>query len=80
MILGNNQLGVFAARDYCELLRTPRILSSLNLHSGRSNEMLKQKRDAVCQICNDPKKHDELLPAEVVREPLVDLIRKTYPD
>jgi len=42
--------------------------------------MLKQKRNAVCQICNDPKKHDELLPAALVREPLVDLIKKTYPD
>jgi uncharacterized membrane protein len=42
--------------------------------------MLKQQKDAICQICMNPKNRSELVPAELVREPLVNLIKRTYPD
>ncbi|MCX6639405.1 MAG: DUF1003 domain-containing protein [bacterium] len=34
----------------------------------------------VCQVCKLEKPHDELLPAELVRDPLVELIRAKIPD
>jgi uncharacterized membrane protein len=42
--------------------------------------MLKQPREIICQICKEPKRRSEVVPAELVRAPLVSLIRKTYPD
>lgn len=40
----------------------------------------KQQQTVLCQICRRQKKITEVIPAEVVREPLVETIRKTYPD
>jgi len=40
----------------------------------------KQAETVRCQICGKTKKMSEVVPAEIVREPLVELIRKTYPD
>jgi uncharacterized membrane protein len=40
----------------------------------------KQQETVLCQICRRQKKITEVIPAEVVREPLVETIRKTYPD
>jgi uncharacterized membrane protein len=40
----------------------------------------KQAETVRCQICGKTKKMSEVVPAELVREPLVELIRKTYPD
>lgn len=42
--------------------------------------MMKQPKDVVCQICGKPKKRSEVIPAELVRTPLVALIKKTHPD
>jgi hypothetical protein len=40
----------------------------------------KQQEIVLCQICKKPKKITEMIPAELVREPRVETIRKTYPD
>jgi len=40
----------------------------------------KQQETVLCQICKKQKKLSEVMPAELVREPLVEIIRKTYPD
>jgi hypothetical protein len=40
----------------------------------------KQQETVLCQICKKQKKITEVMPAELVREPLVETIRKTYPD
>jgi uncharacterized membrane protein len=40
----------------------------------------KQPETARCQICGKQKRMSELFPAEMVREPLVELIRKKHPD
>jgi uncharacterized membrane protein len=34
----------------------------------------------LCQICNEEKKLSEVIPAQLVRPPIVDIIRKTHPD
>jgi len=33
----------------------------------------------LCQICREPKQQDEIVPAQVVPEPIAELIRKEYP-
>ena len=33
----------------------------------------------LCQICGEHRKQDEVVPAEMVRPPIVDVIRKEYP-
>jgi uncharacterized membrane protein len=40
----------------------------------------KQQQIVLCQICGRQKKITEVIPAELIREPLVETIRKTYPD
>ena len=40
----------------------------------------KQQETVICQICKKQKKPREVIPAELVREPLVEIIRKTHPD
>ncbi len=40
----------------------------------------RQQGTVICQICKKQKKLSEVIPAELVREPLVELIRKTHPD
>jgi uncharacterized membrane protein len=40
----------------------------------------KQQGDVICQICGKRKKRSEVISAELVREAMVDLIRKTHPD
>ena len=40
----------------------------------------KQPETVICQICKEPKKLSEVLPAESIRPSLVETIRKTYPD
>jgi uncharacterized membrane protein len=40
----------------------------------------KQPETVTCQICGKQKKMSEVMPAELVREPLVEMIRKTHPD
>jgi uncharacterized membrane protein len=40
----------------------------------------KQPETVQCQICGKQKKMSEVMPAELVREPLVEIIRKTHPD
>ena len=40
----------------------------------------KQQGTVLCQICKKQKKLSEVMPAELVREPLVEVIRKTHPD
>jgi uncharacterized membrane protein len=42
--------------------------------------MEKKQEPLVCQICGEHKKRSEVIPAELVREPLVETIRKTHPD
>jgi uncharacterized membrane protein len=40
----------------------------------------RQQETVTCQICKKQKKLSEVMPAELVREPLVEVIRKTHPD
>jgi uncharacterized membrane protein len=40
----------------------------------------KQVETFLCQICRGQKKLSEVIPAELVREAVVETIRKTYPD
>ena len=40
----------------------------------------KQQETITCQICKKPKKQNEVRPAALVREPVVEIIRKTHPD
>jgi uncharacterized membrane protein len=40
----------------------------------------KQKEPIICQICKEPKKLSEVLPAALVRSPIVETIQKTHPD
>jgi uncharacterized membrane protein len=40
----------------------------------------KQKKKVLCQICKEKKKLIEVTPAQLIREPIVDIIRKTHPD
>ena len=43
--------------------------------------MARKKQDTVtCQICGGKKRLSEVRPAELIREPLVEVIRKTYPN
>lgn len=43
--------------------------------------MVRRQPETVrCQICGKRKKMSEVMPAEIVREPLVEIIRKTHPD
>jgi len=39
----------------------------------------KQRETVLCQICREDKKLNRVVPAELVREPLVEMIRKTHP-
>jgi uncharacterized membrane protein len=39
-----------------------------------------QEKTVICQICGQQKKISEVRPAELVREPLVEAIKKTHPD
>jgi uncharacterized membrane protein len=41
---------------------------------------VKQPEKVICQICKKQKRMSEVVPAELVSEPVVEVIRKTYPD
>ncbi len=48
---------------------------------GGENSMAKKQLETfLCQICKGQKKLSEVIPAELVREAVVETIRKTYPD
>jgi uncharacterized membrane protein len=40
----------------------------------------KRQKIVICQICGKQKKLSEIIPAELIREPVVKIIRKTHPD
>jgi uncharacterized membrane protein len=40
----------------------------------------RRQETVICQICKKQKKLSEVIPAELVREPLVEVIQKTHPD
>jgi uncharacterized membrane protein len=40
----------------------------------------KQEETVVCQICQRKKRLSEVRPAAIIREPIVEIIRRTYPD
>lgn len=40
----------------------------------------KQQKDVICQVCKQPKKRSEVVPAELIRAPIVATIKKTHPD
>jgi uncharacterized membrane protein len=40
----------------------------------------KQQETVLCQICGKQKKLSEVRPAALIREPLVEIIKKTHPD
>ncbi|MBM3236626.1 DUF1003 domain-containing protein [Candidatus Poribacteria bacterium] len=40
----------------------------------------KQQETVLCQICKEQKKLTEVIPAQLIREPIAETIRKTYPD
>ena len=39
-----------------------------------------KQQDIVCQVCKKHKRRSEVVPAELIREPLVQMIRKDHPD
>jgi uncharacterized membrane protein len=41
---------------------------------------IKQRDNVICQICKKQKRLNEVVPAELVSEPVVETIRKTNPD
>ena len=47
---------------------------------GQTDMVKKQKDTVVCQICKKGKKPSEVRPAAVIRESIVEIIRKAYPD
>jgi uncharacterized membrane protein len=42
--------------------------------------MRKQPKMVICQICKKEKKLSEVVPAELIHEPMLQQIKKTYPD
>ena len=40
----------------------------------------KRQKTVICQICGKQKKLSEVIPAELIREPVIKIIRKTHPD
>jgi len=40
----------------------------------------KRQKTLICQICGKQKKPGEVIPAELIREPIIKIIRKTHPD
>lgn len=50
----------------------------IHLRGGGENRMV-NKETFLCQICSESKKHDEIVPAESVPEPIAELIRKECP-
>ncbi len=42
--------------------------------------MKKKQEIVLCRICKEQKKRGDVVPAELIRAPLVDTIRKTHPD
>jgi uncharacterized membrane protein len=40
----------------------------------------KQQETVLCQICKEQKRRSEAIPGELIREPIVETIRKTRPD
>lgn len=40
----------------------------------------KQEKKVFCQICKEKKKLTEVTPAQLIRKPIVEVIRKKYPD
>ena len=40
----------------------------------------KRQKTLICQICGKQKKPSEVIPAELIREPIIKIIRKTHPD
>jgi uncharacterized membrane protein len=40
----------------------------------------KNQATVLCKVCHKQKRRDEVLPAELVRPPIADLIRKDHPD
>jgi uncharacterized membrane protein len=51
------------------------------LVSGGETEMTRKKQQNIlCQICKRQQRPNEVLPGELIREPVVKTIRKTHPD
>lgn len=40
----------------------------------------KHQETVFCQICKEQKKRSEVIPAELIRQPIAETIRKTHPD
>jgi hypothetical protein len=40
----------------------------------------KQQETVLCQICKEQKKRSEAIPGELIRQPIIETIRKTHPD
>ena len=40
----------------------------------------KQQETVLCQICKEQKKRSEVIPGELIRQPMVETIRRTHPD
>jgi uncharacterized membrane protein len=47
---------------------------------GENKMARKQRETVLCQICKEQKKQKEVIPAELIREPIAETIRKTHPD
>ncbi len=53
----------------------------LNPYARGENNMAKKQQETVfCQICRGEKKLNEVIPAELIHEPIAGTIRKTHPD
>jgi hypothetical protein len=51
-----------------------------NYMEGENSMAKKQLETFLCQICKGQKKLSEVIHAELIREAVVETIRKTYPD
>jgi uncharacterized membrane protein len=40
----------------------------------------RQQKTLICQVCGKHKKPSEVIPAELIREPMIEIIRKTHPN
>jgi uncharacterized membrane protein len=62
------------------LIQTNDSSSSINYVEEEDNMTGKQDKMVLCQICKEEKRLSEVLPGELVRVPVVELIRKKYPE
>ena len=71
MIVGN---------PVCEYSRIRYAIISLYIEEPGGNRMKGQRKTVECQICKKEKRMGEVVPAELIRDSVIETIRKSYPD